>query len=105
MKHWWTALLLAAMTAHAQTPDTTAGAPPPSGQPAIPAPATRPLPPNRWTAEQIREAFQLADVNGDGLLTRGEAQRLPIMPKSFEDTDTNKDGVLSLDEYQTSFTP
>ena len=88
--------------AHAQT----APAPPalPAGvQPALPAPVTQPLPPNRWTAAQIREAFQLADVNGDGQLTRAEAQRLAIMPRSFEETDRNKDGVLTLDEYQASF--
>jgi hypothetical protein len=86
----------------AQTPGTTA-APPPAAQPAIPAPVTQPQPPNRWTAAQIREAFQLADVNSDGQLTRAEAQRLAIMPRSFEDTDLNKDGVLTLDEYQASF--
>jgi hypothetical protein len=72
-------------------------------QPALPAPVTQPLPPNRWTAAQVREAFQLADVNGDGQLTRAEAQRLAIMPRSFEETDLNKDGVLTLEEYQASF--
>ena len=84
--------------AHAQTPATPAGV-----QPAIPAPVTQPLPPSRWTPAQVREAFQLADVNSDGQLTRAEAQRLPIMPRSFEDTDLNKDGVVTLDEYQASF--
>jgi hypothetical protein len=72
-------------------------------QPALPAPVTTPLPANRWTQQQIREAFQLADANGDGQLTRAEAQRLPILPRSFEDTDLNKDGVLTLDEYMASF--
>jgi hypothetical protein len=71
--------------------------------PTLPVPATQPPPPNRWTVAQIREAFQLADANGDGQLSRAEAQRLPIMPRSFEDTDLNKDGVLTLDEYQASF--
>jgi Ca2+-binding EF-hand superfamily protein len=85
----------------AQTPAPAAV--PPASQPAIPAPVTQPLPPSRWTPAQIREAFQLADVNSDGQLTRAEAQRLAIMPRSFEDTDANKDGVLTLDEYQASF--
>ena len=71
--------------------------------PVLPAPVTQPPPPSRWTAAQIREAFQLADANGDGQLTRAEALRLPIMPRSFEETDLNKDGVLTLDEYQASF--
>lgn len=87
--------------AHAQTPPgTQAPLPPP-----LPAPGTQPPPANRWTPAQIREAFQRADTNGDGQLTRAEAQRLPMMPKSFEDMDLNKDGVLTLDEYQASFAP
>ena len=85
-------------------PAQTAAPPLPAGvQPAMPAPVTPPLPANRWTVAQIREAFQLADSNGDGQLTRAEAQRLPIMPRSFEEADLNKDGVLTLDEYQASF--
>lgn len=70
---------------------------------AIAAPMVQPQPATRWTAAQVREAFQVADSNGDGQLTRAEAQRLAIMPRSFEDTDLNKDGVLTLDEYQASF--
>lgn len=85
---------------HAQT----AAPPLPAGvRPALPAPVTQPLPPDRWTVAEIREAFQLADMNADGQLSRAEAQRLPIMPRSFEEADQNKDGVLTLDEYQASF--
>ena len=76
---------LAAATVHAQAAS-------PASAPAV-----------RWTAAQIREAFQQADVNRDGQLTRAEAQHLPLMPRSFEDTDLNKDGVLTLDEYLASF--
>ena len=76
---------------------------PPVATTTVPAPAAQPLPSNRWTAAQAREAFQLADSNSDGQLTRAEAQRLPIMPRSFEETDLNKDGVLTLDEYIASF--
>jgi hypothetical protein len=90
-------------TLHAQTQPPAQPALPAGVQPALPAPVTQPLPPNRWTVAQIREAFQLADANSDGQLTRAEAQRLAIMPRSFEDTDLNKDGVLTLDEYQASF--
>ena len=103
------ALVIAAccsLAAAVQAQSAATQAPLPAGvQPALPAPVTQPLPPSRWTPAQIREAFQLADVNGDGQLTRAEAQRLPIMPKSFEETDTNHDGVLVLSEYQASFSP
>ena len=87
---------------HAQSPGTGVAAPP-ATQPAVPAPVTQPLPANRWTPAQISEAFQLADSNSDGQLTRAEAQHLPLMPRSFEDTDLNKDGVLTQDEYLASF--
>lgn len=107
MKLWRAAPVLAAccgwIAASAQAPAATAAASGVGVQPAIPGPVTQPLPPNRWTAAQIREAFQLADMNGDGQLTRAEAQRLAILPRSFEDTDLNKDGMLTLDEYQASF--
>jgi hypothetical protein len=102
------AILFAALAfgafSHAQVPPPQP-ATPPGVQPALPAPVTQPLPPNRWTPEQIRDAFQLADVDANGQLTRAEAQRLAVMPRSFEDTDVNKDGVLTLDEYQASFGP
>lgn len=76
---------------------------PPPVPPAAASPATPAVPASRWTAAQAREAFQLADADSDGRLTRAEAQRLPIMPRSFEETDLNKDGVLTLPEYQASF--
>ena len=97
------AFLLARCTASAIAQAQGAAAVPPAVTQAPPAAATQPLPSNRWSAAQVREAFQLADVNADGQLSRGEAQRLTIMPRSFEDTDLNKDGALTLPEYQASF--
>jgi hypothetical protein len=44
-----------------------------------------------------------ADANGDGQLTRAEAQRLSVMPHSFEDMDQNKDGAVTRAEYEASF--
>jgi len=96
-------LVLSGVVAHAQSAPPSQPALPAGVQPALPAPVTQPLPPSRWTVAQIREAFQLADANGDGQLTRAEAQRLAILPRSFEETDLNKDGVLTLGEYQASF--
>jgi hypothetical protein len=72
--------------------------------PVVPvAPAALPLPPHRWTAEQVREAFELADGDGNGELTRAEVQRVAVMPRTFEDMDQNKDGVVTRAEYEAAF--
>jgi predicted component of type VI protein secretion system len=80
---------------------------PAATQPASPvvpaAPAAQPQPPHRWTAQQIREAFDLADTDNNGELTRAEIQRAGNMPRSFEEADRNKDGVLTRDEYEGAF--
>lgn len=54
------------------------------------------------TAVQVIQSFNQADINRDGGVTRGEAQRLPL-PISFEELDVNKDGVLSRGEYEDAF--
>lgn len=69
------------------------------------AQAVPPLPASQWTLDQVRQAFSRADADGDGQLSRAEAQRLPLMPRSFEDTDLNKDGVIVLADYEASFRP
>ena len=96
-------LLAATWAATAFAQAQGAAAVPPAVTQASPTPASQPVPSSRWTAAQIREAFQLADVNADGQLSRAEAQRLTIMPRSFEDADLNQDGALTLPEYQASF--
>lgn len=65
-------------------------------------PAAQPIPAARWTLAQLRQSFDLADIDSDGRLSRAEAQRLAIMPRSFEDLDQNKDGVLERREYESS---
>ena len=72
--------------------------PPPPGPP-----GAQSIPAARWTAEQIRQSFELADTNSDGQLTRAEAQRLSILPRSFEEMDGNKDGILERAEYEAAF--
>jgi hypothetical protein len=69
------------------------------------AAVVRPLPPSQWTAAQIGQSFEFADSDGNGVLTRAEAQQLTIMPRSFEDMDENKDGVVSRAEYENVFAP
>ena len=55
-----------------------------------------------FTALQIAQSFLGADANRDGELTRAEAQRLTIMPYSFEEMDRNRDGILTRFEYEDS---
>jgi hypothetical protein len=79
----------------------------PAAQPVLPvvpaATATQPLPPRRWTAQQIQQAFELADADGNGELSRAEVQRIAVVPRSFEDMDQNKDGVVGRAEYEAAF--
>ena len=91
---------LAIQSAAAQTLPPAAPAPAPA---APAAPATQPPPAARWTAAQVREAFAMADSDSTGELTRAEAQRLAILPRSFEEMDQNKDGVLVRAEYEGAF--
>jgi hypothetical protein len=52
------------------------------------------------TALEIAQSFIGADSNRDGELTRAEAQRLTLMPYSFEEMDRNRDGILTRFEYE-----
>lgn len=86
-------------------PPARSAAPPAASvaQPLPAAPGAAPPPASRWTAAQVREAFDLADSNSNGELSRAEAQQLRILPRSFEDMDKNKDGVLDRSEYEGAF--
>ncbi len=103
--------LLSSVLAAPSWSQTATPASPPSP---VPAPAAalpvvpgaagaQPLPANRWTAPQIRQAFELADSDTNGELSRTETQRLAIVPKPFEDMDQNKDGTISRAEYEAAF--
>ncbi len=94
------ALCLATAWVAAQTLPPTLPLQPAAPQP---APAAVPLPAARWTAAQVRDAFDRADSDSNGELSRAEAQRLAILPRSFEDMDQNKDGVLVRAEYEGAF--
>jgi hypothetical protein len=98
-------LLLAALAAAQVVPAPVAPVAPamPGYAPAVPA--ARPLPASQWTALQIRQSFDLADSDSNGQLTRAEAQQLTIMPRTFEEMDQNKDGVVARGEYESIFAP
>jgi hypothetical protein len=91
------ASFIAMPVAFAQTAPTVVQAAP--GQAVV----VQPLPPSRWTLQQARQAFELADSDANGELSRAEGQRLTILPRSFEEMDANKDGVLARAEYEAVF--
>ncbi|MBA2674716.1 EF-hand domain-containing protein [Ramlibacter sp.] len=93
------ALLLTGAPVHAQQQSTPA-VPLVAVPTATGGTSVAPAPANRWTPQQLQQAFSAADADGNGQLSRAEAQRLVLLPRSFEDMDTNKDGVLTPDEYQ-----
>jgi hypothetical protein len=57
------------------------------------------IPPNRWTSEQLAQAFKRTDTNGDGQISRQEAALLPGLARRFDQLDTNKDGSISSAEF------
>lgn len=49
------------------------------------------------------ERFKRVDANGDGRLTRDEAQKgMPMVARHFEQIDANKDGVVTMEELQAA---
>lgn len=57
-------------------------------------------PGEKLTAQSV---FARADVNGDGHISRAEAQRFPVFAEKFDQFDTDHDGVLSPAEFETAF--
>lgn len=50
-----------------------------------------------------RERFKKADSNGDGRLSRAEAQKgMPQMARDFDRIDANKDGMVTLEELEAA---
>lgn len=48
----------------------------------------------------VARSFLRADSNGNGELSRAEAQRLSMAPLTFEEMDRNFDGVVTRAEYE-----
>ncbi|MEQ1814322.1 MAG: EF-hand domain-containing protein [Candidatus Nitrotoga sp.] len=48
------------------------------------------------------ERFNKADVNKDGSLSAEEAKKTPILAKYFVEIDTNKNGLITLEEVRVT---
>ena len=55
--------------------------------------------------EAIEAAFARADTNGDGKLSREEAQRFPEIAARFDELDRDGDGFLSFAEFAVGAAP
>ena len=55
--------------------------------------------------EAIEAAFARADTNGDGKLSRVEAQRFPEIAARFDELDRDRDNFLSFAEFAIGATP
>ncbi len=95
-------LLSLSMSVIAQTaPVPSQSDPSPSDQAfdAGPAPGTQAPMPRHGGGKQ---KFIAADTNGDGKLSRGEAQALPHIAKHFDAIDLNHDGYITRDEMRAA---
>jgi hypothetical protein len=91
---------LVAVTAAAWALGAAAQQPPAQPAPPAPRPATQPgLQPAPAASPDMMAAFKKADANGDGRITRDEAEKLPGMAERFDALDKNKDGALDLGEF------
>lgn len=57
------------------------------------------VPPNRWTAEQLAEAFKRIDDDGASRLSRAETSVSEGPSRHFDQVDSNKDGSVSSAEF------
>ena len=51
---------------------------------------------------QVIAAFERADVNRDGVLSRQEAARFPVIEQRFDQIDTNHDQAISREEFEVA---
>ncbi|CAB5680374.1 EF hand [Delftia tsuruhatensis] len=73
---------------------------PATGVQAAPAPSTAPAQGN-----DVQAAFDRADTNKDGKLSKKEAEALPAVSSNFAQIDTDKNGSLSREEFSKAVQP
>lgn len=62
--------------------------------------ATKTVAQKRSSRSQLDAAFNRADRNGDGKLSREEAEHFPVLVQRFDLIDSNRDSFLSRDEFE-----
>ncbi len=93
------ALALGAAAAQAQTSPPSPANPGNASAQMTAAGTAGAIPPNRTTGQQLEAAFNRADVDRDGKLSRQETEHFPALVQRFEQIDTNRDGFISRDEF------
>ncbi|MDR0204223.1 MAG: EF-hand domain-containing protein [Delftia acidovorans] len=78
--------------APSQAPQPSFGAGSAAGVQSAPAPAAT-------GANDVQAAFDRADTNKDGKLSKKEAEALPAVSSNFAKIDTDKNGSLSREEF------
>lgn len=90
------AAALLALGAQAQGTDSPAAAVSGAAAAEVAAPAPR------YTASDLERAFGFMDGNRDGKVSRQEASGFRGVAKNFDRADTNHDGFLSREEFDTA---
>ena len=91
--------LVAVGAAQAQTNAASAYALDGSASPLAQSVAAAPIAPNKSTRHDIDAAFDRADANHDGKLSRQEIEHFPALATRFDQMDTDGDHFLSRDEF------
>ena len=60
---------------------------------------------NRSSNRELDAAFNRADTNGDGKMSREEARHFPAIEPGFEQLDLNRDRFISRDEFMKAAGP
>ena len=90
----------AALTTHAQAiPPFPPGSSPASAQLAAAATAADIISPDKILARNVQAAFNRADTNADGKLSREEARHFPAVEARFDRIDGNHDNFIARDEF------
>jgi hypothetical protein len=70
---------------------------------AAPAQDKQPAMPEAKPGPAVEAAFNKADANGDGKVSRDGVARLPAIAGKFDQLDKDKDGALTLTEFAVGY--